>query len=318
MAGIDQFHQPAAVDMRIDFGGRDVGMAEQRLDRAQIGAAFEQMGRERMAQHVRADPRRIDPASAAELLDQLVETDAANMGPAGRKQPLAVCGDVRTPQRRGGAGTIRDRHQPLAPALALQDQIGPVGRDRAQRQRDQFGRSEPGTVEQFDQCRETEVEGQWRFDRQPALEFGKQPVDIVMAEDFGQRPARHWPRQGRAGIIGTQPLVRQKREETPKRGRFTRNGRRCERHPMFGQLRDLSLPHLGETAIEMLGSATQIGCVGDQRVLGRPRFRRQHFEEAIDQPRIVSLACHHVRISASAAIIRASGSRPTRRSAVTI
>src|SRR5260370_41329300 len=42
--------------MRIDLGGRDVAMAEHLVHRAQVSAALEQMGREAMAQRVRADP----------------------------------------------------------------------------------------------------------------------------------------------------------------------------------------------------------------------------------------------------------------------
>ena len=39
MAGIHQFDQPRAVDVRVDLRGRDVGMAEQRLDDAKIRSA---------------------------------------------------------------------------------------------------------------------------------------------------------------------------------------------------------------------------------------------------------------------------------------
>ena len=41
-----------AVHVRVDLGRRDVGVAEHLLDGAQIGAALEEMGRERMAQGV--------------------------------------------------------------------------------------------------------------------------------------------------------------------------------------------------------------------------------------------------------------------------
>ena len=41
-----------AIHMRIDLRGRDVGMAKDLLQRAQVGAAGEHMRRERMAQHV--------------------------------------------------------------------------------------------------------------------------------------------------------------------------------------------------------------------------------------------------------------------------
>ncbi len=66
VAGIDQLDQPAAVDMGVDLRGGDVGMAEQHLQCAQIGAAFEQMRGEGVAQYVRTDLRSAGmPASAA-------------------------------------------------------------------------------------------------------------------------------------------------------------------------------------------------------------------------------------------------------------
>ena len=43
---VHQFDQVPAVDVRVDFGRRDVGVAEHRLQRAQVRAAFEQMRRE--------------------------------------------------------------------------------------------------------------------------------------------------------------------------------------------------------------------------------------------------------------------------------
>src|SRR5580692_8119798 len=53
--GMGLMHDPfqmVAGDMGIDFGGGDVGMAQERLDAAQVRAAFHQMGGEGMAQHM--------------------------------------------------------------------------------------------------------------------------------------------------------------------------------------------------------------------------------------------------------------------------
>ena len=50
-----QLLQPLARDVRVDLRGRDVGMAEQQLHDAQIGAVVEEVRRERVAQHVRRD-----------------------------------------------------------------------------------------------------------------------------------------------------------------------------------------------------------------------------------------------------------------------
>src|SRR5947209_557623 len=53
MRGTIDFEQPLGVDPGIDLRGRERGMAEQFLDRAQVAAAGEKMGRERMPQCMR-------------------------------------------------------------------------------------------------------------------------------------------------------------------------------------------------------------------------------------------------------------------------
>src|SRR6188472_3361920 len=47
--------EPARLDPGVDLGGRDARVPEELLDRAQVGAALEQVGGERVAQHVRRD-----------------------------------------------------------------------------------------------------------------------------------------------------------------------------------------------------------------------------------------------------------------------
>ena len=47
---------PLAGEMRVELRGGDTRMPEQLLDDAQVGAALEQVRRERVAQRVRADP----------------------------------------------------------------------------------------------------------------------------------------------------------------------------------------------------------------------------------------------------------------------
>src|ERR1700732_1560314 len=50
------FAQVALREMRVNLRGRDVAVTEHLLHGAQVGAAFEQMRREAMAQRMRADP----------------------------------------------------------------------------------------------------------------------------------------------------------------------------------------------------------------------------------------------------------------------
>ena len=51
-----QLLEALARDVRVDLGRRDIGVPEQHLHHAQVGAVIEQVGGERMAQGVRGDP----------------------------------------------------------------------------------------------------------------------------------------------------------------------------------------------------------------------------------------------------------------------
>ncbi len=68
------FAQAVIGDVGVDLGGGDVGVAEQRLHDPQVRAALQQVGRERVAQHVRADLCRIDARVQRGLLQQLAES----------------------------------------------------------------------------------------------------------------------------------------------------------------------------------------------------------------------------------------------------
>src|SRR5262249_35011409 len=61
-------------NVRVDLRGRQIGVAEHHLDRAEIGASLEEVRRKRMSQHVRAQAAR-DAGLDAVLLQDLPETD---------------------------------------------------------------------------------------------------------------------------------------------------------------------------------------------------------------------------------------------------
>ena len=52
MEPVVEASQPLLVDVGVDLGGRDVGVAEHRLDRAEVGAVLEQVGGEAVPQHM--------------------------------------------------------------------------------------------------------------------------------------------------------------------------------------------------------------------------------------------------------------------------
>ena len=79
VAGIDEGNQPRSIDMSVDLRRGDVRVAQQRLQNTQVRAAFQQVGGKGMAQHMRADRRRIEPRAPGQRLDQLKQSHPAEM-----------------------------------------------------------------------------------------------------------------------------------------------------------------------------------------------------------------------------------------------
>ena len=52
MVLLDRLREPRPHDVRINLGGRDIGMAQHGLDTAQVRSAFEKVGREAVPDHV--------------------------------------------------------------------------------------------------------------------------------------------------------------------------------------------------------------------------------------------------------------------------
>jgi hypothetical protein len=86
-----QLPQPLARHVGVDGGRRDVGVAQQHLHRAQVGAVVQQVGREGVAQRVRRQRRR-DAGGARVALDQLPEHLPRHRAAArGDEQRVAGC-----------------------------------------------------------------------------------------------------------------------------------------------------------------------------------------------------------------------------------
>ena len=77
MAGIDQLDQPSAVDVGIDLGGRDVGVAEQRLEDTEVRAPRKQVRCKGMAKHVGTDAVRRNSGVGGHLPHQLEQAHSA-------------------------------------------------------------------------------------------------------------------------------------------------------------------------------------------------------------------------------------------------
>jgi hypothetical protein len=68
MVLLDKFLEPLLQDMRVDLGRGDVGVSEELLQRAQVGATVEKVTRKRVAQDVRAHTLGIETGVKGKLL----------------------------------------------------------------------------------------------------------------------------------------------------------------------------------------------------------------------------------------------------------
>src|SRR5210317_2502064 len=79
--------------MSIDLRRRYVGMSQHLLHGTQVGASIEQMRREGMAQHMRADTAMIDTRLNGEFLQHLCKAMTGQViASASRKQPWRLAG----------------------------------------------------------------------------------------------------------------------------------------------------------------------------------------------------------------------------------
>ena len=72
----------------VELGRGEVGVAEHLLDGAQIGAALQQMGGERMAEQVRMDAVRVEPGFLGELAEDQEGAGAGEGAAAGVQEEL--------------------------------------------------------------------------------------------------------------------------------------------------------------------------------------------------------------------------------------
>src|SRR3954452_22288473 len=91
MGGSVRVAQACRVDASVDLGGRDRGVAEQLLDRAQVGAAFEQVRGEAVAQGVRRH---------AGSQGGLADPEAQAAGDVGVGEAAAALGEEQRPLAR--------------------------------------------------------------------------------------------------------------------------------------------------------------------------------------------------------------------------
>ena len=149
MVRLHQVLQPLGQHMGVDLRRRDVGVAEQQLQAAQIGAARQHVAGKGMAQHVRRHPRRIEAGVQRHLLQDLAEAlPGQRLARLARRETASGLARARArapPPRRAPRPTAA-RSAPCRPCRA--PSAPPRRRPaRVRGRRQQFRHPQPGGVE---------------------------------------------------------------------------------------------------------------------------------------------------------------------------
>ena len=167
MEGSDGVAQVAAVDVRVDLRGADVGMAQEFLDHAEVRAARHQVRGERMAQEVRVHAA--DPRGKRILAHQLPDGHALERAAGvGEEQAVAVAAVVEAHEVRAQLrhvalhrvdGGLADRHDALLVALA--DHVDDAERlvEVVDLERAHLARAQAGGVHEFQHGAVAQPEG---------------------------------------------------------------------------------------------------------------------------------------------------------------
>ena len=151
MPRVHQLDEPRAVDMRVDLRRRDIGVAEQRLEYAQVRSARKQVCREGVTKHVRAHTLRANSGIGGHGPDDLEQADAAKVLFSARKQPDRPSGSDFQPSGNRRFGARGDWDKPILGSLAAYHHERLPGPHCAAGKANKLSRAKARPVEQFQQ-----------------------------------------------------------------------------------------------------------------------------------------------------------------------
>ena len=296
--------------MGIDLRGGDVGMAEQRLEHAEVGAARQQMRGKGVAQHVRADPIGRDARVSGHCADDLEQPHPADVR-SSRSGTATGCRSAPCPATPRRLRRRARRSAPAAPCpLAPHDQERLARPHRAARQADQLARAKARAIKQFEQRKVAQRAGSPLAARSSAASNIRSISGSSRIRGSGRsRRGRGSAAEGSSCLESRhRPGSRKTAEAPPSAGQpWTAQGPPTARPAA----KDRRAPRRASGSA--LGGSLQIVAIGGQRVPRRARLCRHHVEEPVDER--LGRSARHVRDRASAAIIRAVKSWPVRLSA---
>ena len=294
-----QRFEPFFQHVRIDLRRRYIGVPEQRLHHAQVGAVVQQVAGEGVTQHMRAQPFRGDAAARPKRLQFAGEMLAGEVAmlAEGREQPFRRRLRLGLAAQRQviGHGALRrriERHQPLLAALAAHDEHSLVALGGRGGQCHQFGHAQAGGVDHFDQAiepRRAQPRGrrERRIVGRPLCRLQKS-VDLGDRQHLGQSAPALGSFQYRRRIVGAFSLHVEETVKLAQRRQMPRHGGGGE--AAFGQRAEITAQILGArigdaaaAAAQMRGKIGEVAAIGIERIPAGAPLRRQHVEKQRDR-----------------------------------
>lgn len=178
MAFIDQRNQPCRVDMSVNLGRRNVGVAQQGLEYPQVRASFEKMGRKGMAQDVRTEFLRIQAASHSKFPQKLEQAYSAEVLAPRREEISSIVRPHFEPFREDKDGPLAYRHHSRLTALPHDSEEWRVTGHCRQRKRNELAGAQARTVKKFEQSQQANCF--WPSTFRFLFRLIEKPVDFLM------------------------------------------------------------------------------------------------------------------------------------------
>jgi hypothetical protein len=144
-------------DVRVALGRPEVGVAQHLLDRAKVGSALQEMGRERVAEEVRVHASGLEAGAIRELAENEERPGARQRTtPCVQEELRAVSAvEVWTPEcevsPHGLRGRPPERDQALLASLAEDADHSLVEGDATLLESDRLGHAQAGSVQKLDE-----------------------------------------------------------------------------------------------------------------------------------------------------------------------
>src|SRR5438477_499194 len=213
------------VDVSVKLRGREVRVTEHLLHRAQVGAALEQVGGERVAQGVRCDALG-QPCEPGGALDDPPGPDARQGRAAGIEKydppslaPVEARSDLAYVQRHRTQGATTQRDDPLFRALAEDPGHAVLVQHILEREPYQLGDARPGRVRELEDGPIADGE------RLVGVGRAQQTLDLRDRQDRGEPAPLTGTLQPLARVPRGLALAYEKAIVRPNRGDLAPNGR---------------------------------------------------------------------------------------------